>query len=132
MRQFLYRVIVVLAACLMVCAAQGAVPQDTVKGQKPRYTVRRTTTETVDDVKHRSTDLRDPANLKTEVTYDEKDGTYSIGTVLESQKGKNRDKKDKNKKAYKEVVKAYQTEKTKQLYKKYYGSKQVAAWDAKF
>lgn len=41
-------------------------------------------------------------------------------------------KKDKNKKAYKEVVKAYQTEKTKQLYKKYYGIKQVAAWDAKF
>ena len=82
-RQFLYRVIVVLAACLMTCAAQGAVPQDTVKGQKPRYTVRRTTTETVDDVKHRSTDLRDPANLKNEVTYDEKDGTYSIGTVQE-------------------------------------------------
>ena len=41
-------------------------------------------------------------------------------------------KEDKNKQAYKDVVKAYQTAKTKKLYKKYYGTKQEAAWDAKF
>ena len=55
---------------------------DTVKRKKPRYSVRRTTTETTEDVKHRSSDLQDPDNLKTEVTYDEKDGTYQVGTVL--------------------------------------------------
>lgn len=39
--------------------------------------------------------------------------------------------KDKNKKLYREIVKAYQTKKTKQIYKKYYGNKQIAAWDVK-
>ena len=39
--------------------------------------------------------------------------------------------KDKNKKIYQEIVKAYQTKKTKQIYKKYYGNKQIAAWDVK-
>ncbi|WP_308555401.1 lipoprotein [uncultured Lactobacillus sp.] len=39
--------------------------------------------------------------------------------------------KDKNKKIYREIVKAYQTKKTKQIYKKYYGNKQIAAWDVK-
>ena len=37
--------------------------------------------------------------------------------------------KDKNKKIYREIVKTYQTKKTKQIYKKYYGNKQIAAWD---
>lgn len=39
--------------------------------------------------------------------------------------------KDKNKKIYQEVVKAYQTKKTKKIYKRYYGNKQIAAWDVK-
>ena len=55
---------------------------DTTKRKKPRYSVRRTTTETTEDVKHRSSDLQNPDNLKTEVTYDEKDGTYQVGTVM--------------------------------------------------
>ena len=38
---------------------------------------------------------------------------------------------EKNKKVYKEVVKAYQSQATKDLYKKYYGNKQIAAWDVK-
>ena len=37
----------------------------------------------------------------------------------------------KNKKIYQEVVKAYQTKKTKKIYKRYYGNKQIAAWDVK-
>lgn len=41
-------------------------------------------------------------------------------------------KKNKNNKAYKDVVKAYQTEKTKQLIKKYYGSSEIPAWDLNF
>ncbi|MBP2057035.1 D-methionine transport system substrate-binding protein [Lactobacillus colini] len=38
------------------------------------------------------------------------------------------DKKNKNKKIYKEVVKAFQTEKTKKLVKKLYGNTEVTAW----
>ncbi|MDO4903709.1 MAG: MetQ/NlpA family ABC transporter substrate-binding protein [Limosilactobacillus sp.] len=41
-------------------------------------------------------------------------------------------KKDKNNKAYKEVVKAYQTETTKNLIHKYYGTAEVSAWDKNF
>lgn len=40
--------------------------------------------------------------------------------------------KDKNNKIYKEVVKAYQTKETEKLYKKYYGKKQIPAWNKKF
>ena len=66
---------------------------DTTKKKKPRYTVRRTSTETTDDVKHRSADLEDPDNLKTEVTYDEKNGTYQVGTTLVKSDGKSKDTK---------------------------------------
>ena len=41
-------------------------------------------------------------------------------------------KQNKNNKAYKDVVKAYQTEKTKHLIKKYYGSSELPAWDRNF
>ncbi|BAQ57140.1 MetQ/NlpA family ABC transporter substrate-binding protein [Lactobacillus acetotolerans] len=40
-------------------------------------------------------------------------------------------KGQKNNKEYQDVVKAYQTEKTKKLYRKFYGNTQVAAWDIK-
>ena len=40
-------------------------------------------------------------------------------------------KGDKNKKLYQDVVKAFQTEKTKKIYHKYYGNSQLAAWDIK-
>lgn len=40
-------------------------------------------------------------------------------------------KKDKNKKAYKEVVKAYQSEATKKAIKDAYGTAEVPAWDIK-
>lgn len=36
---------------------------------------------------------------------------------------------EKNNKTYQDVVKAYQTETTKKLYKKLYGKKQLAVWD---
>ena len=70
---------------------------DTTKRKKPRYSVRRTTTETTEDVKHRSSDLQDPDNLKTEVTYDEKDGTYQVGTTLVGKNEKGNNKETKNK-----------------------------------
>lgn len=74
----------------------NAVQQDdTVRSKKPRYSVRRTTTETTDDVRHRSGDLRNPDNLKTEVTYDETSGTYHIGT---SMAGKDEKKKEQGQK----------------------------------
>lgn len=40
-------------------------------------------------------------------------------------------KKDKNKKEYQEVVKAYQTAKTKQMMKKEYGTAEIPAWNIK-
>ncbi len=40
-------------------------------------------------------------------------------------------KKDKNKKAYKEYVKAFQTKKIKNLISKEYGQAEIAAWDLK-
>ena len=40
-------------------------------------------------------------------------------------------KGQENNRLYKDVVKAYQTEKTKKLTKHYYGNSQIAAWDIK-
>ena len=40
-------------------------------------------------------------------------------------------KKDRNNKIYKDLVKAYQTEKTKKLSDKLYGKTEVAAWGLK-
>lgn len=40
-------------------------------------------------------------------------------------------KGQQNRQEYKDVVKAYQTEETKKLTKKYYGNSQIAAWDVK-
>lgn len=49
---------------------------------KPRYTVKRTVPNTENDLKRKSMDLRDPENLKTDTTYNEKTGYYTIGTKL--------------------------------------------------
>ncbi|MBO5965393.1 MAG: hypothetical protein J6P96_05795 [Bacteroidaceae bacterium] len=74
---------------------KGTGAADTVKTKKPRYSVRRTSTETEDDVRYRSTDLRNPDNLKTEVSYDEASNTYNVGTTLTKpdKKGAASDKK---------------------------------------
>ena len=56
-------------------------PADTVNdGSKPRFSVRKTGTEDTKSLRKKAADLKDPDNLKTEVIYDEKDNTYSIGT----------------------------------------------------
>ena len=60
----------------------GVAPKDTTEKRKPRYSVRRTTVETADDTRQRTADLRDPDNLQTEVSYDEKTNTYQVGTTL--------------------------------------------------
>lgn len=60
-------------------------PADTAKSEKKvRYSVRKTGTDSEDDLKKKSADLKEPENLKTEVTYDEETNTYSIGTTLDS------------------------------------------------
>lgn len=41
-------------------------------------------------------------------------------------------KSNRNNKAYQDVVKAYQTEKTKQFIKKHYGTAELPAWDLNF
>ncbi len=62
---------------------ENAAPKDTVKRKKPRYSVKRTTANTTKEAERRSTDLRDPSNLQTQVGYDEKDNTYTVGTTLQ-------------------------------------------------
>ena len=64
-----------------------AAPKDTTKQKKPRYSVRKTTAENQKEAEHKSTDLRDPDNLQTEVSYDEKTNTYQVGTTLGDGKG---------------------------------------------
>ncbi len=67
--------------------AEHAAPADTAKQKKPRYSVKRTTANTTEEVERRSTDLRDPANLQTQVGYDETDNTYTVGTTLQQTTG---------------------------------------------
>lgn len=49
---------------------------------KPRYKVRRTAAQGMNDDRRGSADLKDPENLHTEVYYDERTGTYRFGTKL--------------------------------------------------
>lgn len=58
------------------------VPADTVQKKKPRYSVRKTDIESTEDIKKKGADLRNPDNIQTEVSYDENDDTYTIGTTL--------------------------------------------------
>ena len=68
-------------------AMEMVAPKDTTKQKKPRYSVRKTTAENQKEAEHKSTDLRDPDNLQTEVSYDEKTNTYQVGTTLGEGKG---------------------------------------------
>ena len=61
-------------------------PADTVSN-KPRYSVRKTGTEDAKSLRKKTADLKDPDNLKTEVIYDEKDNTYTIGTSFSDSEG---------------------------------------------
>lgn len=51
--------------------------EDTIK---PRYSVRKTAPNTLEDMETPPADLKTPENLKTGVEYDEKTGQYHIGT----------------------------------------------------
>ena len=62
-------------------------PADTTSQKKPKYTVRKTDKETTEDLKQKTADLRDPDNVQTEVSYDEKNDTYTIGTALNNGSG---------------------------------------------
>ena len=66
----------------------SSAPADTVpeKG-KPRYSVRKTVAEDTKSLRKKTADLKNPDNLKTEVIYDEKDNTYTIGTSLSDSEG---------------------------------------------
>ena len=46
----------------------------------PRYSVRKTAPEVLDDLEQPPADLRDPENIKTEVEYNEESNLYIIGT----------------------------------------------------
>ena len=53
-------------------------PADTTSGKRPKYSVRRTDKERTEDLKKKTADLRDPDNVQTEVSYDDKTDTYTM------------------------------------------------------
>ena len=55
---------------------------DTAKQKRPRFSVRRTAVQDQKDLKDHPADLRNPDNVTTTVTYDERDDTYTVGTSL--------------------------------------------------
>ena len=94
-RKFISLIILVLSidmlAALCTAAPGGSevasamtAPPDTAKSRKPRFSVRHTAVQDKKDLKERTADLRDPDNVSTTVTYDEKDDTYTVGTTLDN------------------------------------------------
>lgn len=88
-RKIILALSVLLAINMLAAMGQGAkskgqettfAPDDTIPNGKPRYSVRKTGTEDTKSLRKKTADLKDPDNLKTEVIYDEKDNTYTIGT----------------------------------------------------
>jgi len=63
-------------------------PADTIGSEKPRFPVKKTSAENEKEAEPKAIDLRDPDNLRTEVSYNEKDNTYSVGTTLQSSDSK--------------------------------------------
>lgn len=59
--------------------AMAEVKADSVK---PRFKVSTTTIQSADDTEKPGADLKNPENLKTDFWYDEKTGTYRLGTKL--------------------------------------------------
>lgn len=62
-----------------VAQATPAAPDDTLK---PRFRVQPTAVRRVEDADRSSADLKSPDNLKSDVYYDERTGTYRLGTKL--------------------------------------------------
>lgn len=93
-RKFTIAILCTLAGPLLLATSpsplrfEGEAPADTITEKKPRYSVRKTTAQDTKDLEQKTADLKDPDNLKTEVSYDEKDGTYTVGTTLDLTGGK--------------------------------------------
>ena len=95
-RKYIF-VLALLASIIMMPAGLPAplewsmeqtAPEDTVpQAGKPRYSVRKTGTENAKSLRKKTADLQEPDNLKTEVIYDEKDDTYTIGTSFSDSEG---------------------------------------------
>ncbi len=62
-------------------------PADTA-GRKPRFSVKKTTAQNEREAEPKAIDLRDPRNITTEINYDETDNTYTVGTTLSGEPGK--------------------------------------------
>ncbi len=64
-------------------------PKDTATTKrKPRFSVKKTTAQNEKEAEPKAADLRDPRNLKTEISYDETDDTYTVGTTMSDDPGK--------------------------------------------
>ncbi|MDR3252616.1 MAG: cell surface protein SprA [Tannerella sp.] len=97
-----------------------SIPGDTVI--KPRIPVKKTVPEEYEDLKGNSAaDLRDPENLKTEVEYDLKTGTYLIKSVVGDMKLGT---------PLMMTPEEYQKYSLKQSINQYFREKNRAAWDS--
>lgn len=65
-----------------------ATSQDTTAKKKPRFSVRKTTSNTTKEAERKATDLRNPSNLQTRIEYNEKDNTYTVGTTLQREQNR--------------------------------------------
>ena len=61
-----------------------AIPADTVPKKKSRFQVKKTSANNAKDLDKKTADLKDPENIKTEVVYDDKENTYTVGTRLDA------------------------------------------------
>ncbi|MCF0198699.1 MAG: cell surface protein SprA, partial [Bacteroidaceae bacterium] len=68
-------------------------PNDSVLSKRPRHHSKKTSATTQSEAETKPIDLRDPDNLQTEVSYNEDDNTYSVGTTLTKPDGKKVEKK---------------------------------------
>ncbi len=66
----------------LAAPSEFSAPKDTLTQKKARYSVKRTTADTQEELESKAIDLRDPSNLKTQVDYDETDNTYTVGSTL--------------------------------------------------
>ena len=62
-------------------SASGKSAADTTE-VKSRFEVARTSPDTEEDLETKTADLKNPENLKTETTYDDKNHTYIVGTKI--------------------------------------------------
>ena len=66
----------------VVISSFCAVAQNEAKSDTVRYAVQKTSPDNEKDLERKAVDLRNPENLTTETTYDERTHTYIVGNKI--------------------------------------------------